>query len=344
MYEGENISMKKKLCAALLSLSLCLGLCVSVASAAESDFVIEDGVLVEYTGAGGTVVVPDGVTEIGAEAFYGFLNEFSPRFEVVLPDSVKVIGERAFMESYLSSINLPEGLTTIEDEAFSECTQLTSIDLPDSLKTIGYAAFDYCTKLSSVTLPSGLKEIGQNAFSFCPISQVDVPAGVTLGRGAFVSTQVEKATIGGKAPTKEELTAYFFETPLYYGMGSGTEEDGQGSTQQPGGDQESTKPQEPTQTPAPTETPDQSQLTIEDGVLIRCSIEKGTVTVPDGVTVIGDGESSVFQRGVIRVNIPDSVEEIAPYAFSDSTLQEITLPNGVTTIGERAFMGSKFQK
>ncbi len=338
MYEGENISMKKKLCAALLSLSLCLGLCISVASAAEGDFVIEDGVLVEYTGAGGTVVVPDGVIEIGAEAFYGFLNEFSPRFEVVLPDSVKVIGERAFMESYLSSINLPEGLTTIEDEAFSECTQLTSIDLPDSLKTIGYAAFDYCTKLSSVTLPSGLKEIGQNAFSFCPISRVDVPAGVTLGRGAFVSTQVEKATIGGKAPTKEALTAYFYDTPIYYGVGSDVEEDGQGSTQQPGGDQESTKPQELTQ------TPDQSRFTIEGGVLIRCSITSGTVTVPDGVTVIGDGENQVFERGVIRVNIPDSVEEIAPYAFSDSTLQEITLPNGVTTIGERAFMGSKFLK
>ena len=63
--------MKKKLLSTILALTLCLGL-AAPALAAEEDFVIENGVLVEYSGTGGSVVIPDGVTEIAPEVFYGF--------------------------------------------------------------------------------------------------------------------------------------------------------------------------------------------------------------------------------------------------------------------------------
>lgn len=116
--------MKKRFFSALLALCLCLGLAVP-AFAAEDDFVIEGGVLVEYNGTGGNVVIPDGVTEIAPEVFYGFFS-FSG-LKVTLPNSIRVIGREAFCESSLSSINLPEGLTTIEDTAFAECGSLTSV-------------------------------------------------------------------------------------------------------------------------------------------------------------------------------------------------------------------------
>ena len=98
--------MKKRFFPTLLALCLCLGLAVP-AFAAEDDFIIEGGVLVEYNGTGGNVVIPDGVTEIAPEVFYGFFS-FSG-LKVTLPDSIRVIGREAFCESPLSSINLPEG-------------------------------------------------------------------------------------------------------------------------------------------------------------------------------------------------------------------------------------------
>ena len=76
--------MKKRLLSTLLALTLCLGPALPVL-AAEEDFVIEDGVLVAYNGHGGNVVIPDGVTEIGPEVFYGFF-DFSG-LKVTLPNS-----------------------------------------------------------------------------------------------------------------------------------------------------------------------------------------------------------------------------------------------------------------
>ena len=322
--------MKKRFFPALLALCLCLGLAVP-AFAAEDDFIIEGGVLVEYNGTGGNVVIPDGVTEIAPEVFYGFFS-FSG-LKVTLPNSIRVIGREAFCESPLSSINLPEGLTTIEDMAFAECGSLASVTLPSSLRTIGNEAFDNCRSLARVSFSSGLQEIGMNAFSFCALTQVDVPAGVTVGRNAFYGNPTTKATFGGRAVTKEEQTAYFYDTPLYYGVSDGEES---------GGDQDPSQSQAPT----PTQTPvqDDSIFIMENGVLVRCTATSGTVTVPDGVTAIGNGEGRVFERGVLKVVLPDSVRTINEDAFWDSTVQEVNIPSGVTEIGMRAFLECTYLK
>ena len=238
--------MKKRILSTLLALTLCLGPALP-ALAAEEDFVIEDGVLVAYNGHGGNVVIPDGVTEIGPEVFYGFF-DFSG-LKVTLPDSIRVIGQEAFCESALSSINLPEGLTTIEDLAFAECGSLTSITLPSTLETIGAEAFDNCRSLARVSFPDGLEEIGGNAFSFCKLTQVDIPAGVTVGRNAFYGNPITKATLGGRSATKDELTAYFYDTPLYYGVGEEPEES-QTPDRDPGQNPGQEQP-----TPTPTQKP-----------------------------------------------------------------------------------------
>lgn len=324
--------MKKRFLSALLTLCLCLGLAVP-AFAAEEDFVIEGGILVEYNGTGGNVVIPDGVTEIAPEVFYGFFS-FSG-LKVTLPDSIRVIGREAFCESPLTSINLPEGLTTIEDMAFAEC-QLTSVTLPSTLETIGDEAFDNCRSLARVSFSDGLEEIGRNAFSFCKLTQVDVPAGVTVGRNAFYGNPITKATLGGRSATKDELTAYFYDTPLYYGAGEEPEE-----SQTPG---QSSGQEQPAPTPSQKPAQDDSSFIIENGVLVRCTATSGTVTVPDGVTAIGNGEGRVFERGVLKVVLPDSVRTINEDAFWDSTVQEVNIPSGVTEIGMRAFLECDYLK
>ncbi len=329
--------MKKRLLSTLLALTLCLGPALP-ALAAEEDFVIEDGVLVAYNGTGGNVVIPDGVTEIGPEVFYGFF-DFSG-LKVTLPDSIRVIGQEAFCESALSSINLPEGLTTIEDLAFAECGSLTSVTLPSTLETIGNEAFDNCRSLARVSFSDGLEEIGGNAFSFCKLTQVDIPAGVTVGRNAFYGNPITKATLGGRNATKDELTAYFYDTPLYYGAGEEPEES-QTPDRDPG---QSSDPEQQTPTPSQKPAQDDSSFVIENGVLIRCTATSGTVTVPDGVTAIGNGEGRVFERGVLKVVLPDSVRTINEDAFWDSTVQEVNIPSGVTEIGMRAFLECTYLK
>ena len=67
----------------------------------------------------------------------------------------------------LTSILLPECVTSIGNYAFSGCSSLTSIVLPEGVTTIGNSAFDACYKLVSITIPRSMKTIGKKAFYTC---------------------------------------------------------------------------------------------------------------------------------------------------------------------------------
>ena len=82
-----------------------------------------------------------------------------------IPDGVTSIGNRAFSEcSNLTTVNLPDSLTTIGDKSFSSCYALTSLTLPDNSTSIGSGAFEYCTGLATITIPLAITSIGSNAF------------------------------------------------------------------------------------------------------------------------------------------------------------------------------------
>ena len=61
-------------------------------------------------------------------------------------------------------VEVPEGITSLGDQAFDQCKSLVSITLPASLTSIGYYAFQYCSSLTSVSLPDSLTELGGGAF------------------------------------------------------------------------------------------------------------------------------------------------------------------------------------
>ena len=113
--------MGKRVSAVVLALVLMLALVPVPALAADSDFVIEDGVLTKYKGSGGDVTVPDGVTGIGRSAFYA-------------------------CES-LTSLTIPAGVTSIGDWAFWNCRGLTSLTIPEGVTVIGDWAFCNCCSL-----------------------------------------------------------------------------------------------------------------------------------------------------------------------------------------------------
>ena len=107
-----------------------------------NDFVIENGVLLKYTGKEDDVIIPSGVCEIGASAFEG-CNKIK---SVIVPEGVKVIG----------------------DHAFNKCTQLQSVSLPTSLEFVCNAAFNVCRELRNLQFPKNTRfEMMDNVTSDC---------------------------------------------------------------------------------------------------------------------------------------------------------------------------------
>ena len=96
---------------------------------------------------------------------------------VVIPDGVTSIGNNAFQYCYnLTSVTIPDSVTSIGESAFSRCYNLTSVTIPDSVTSIGNNAFSGCSNLTSVTIPSSVTSIGGGAFSRCKnLTSVTIP-------------------------------------------------------------------------------------------------------------------------------------------------------------------------
>jgi hypothetical protein len=132
-----------------------------IALMTDPDFEIENGVLTNYYGKGGNVVIPVGVTSIGKGAFKTNTSLVS----VVIPDGVTIIGNEAFQDcSKLTSVTIPNTVVYIGTYAFRSCSSLFSVTIPNSVTTIGNHAFFLCTALYSATIGSGVTSIGEGAF------------------------------------------------------------------------------------------------------------------------------------------------------------------------------------
>ena len=138
-----------------------------------SDFVIKDGVLKKYKGSGRKVVIPDGVTEIGDNAF----RACSRLSSVTIPECVSSLGKTVFKECKgLRSVYFSNGLKSVGNRCFEGCSALKSVVLPDSISSMGAYVFAYCTNLVNITLPRNLKEIGQRMFLGCErLEEINFP-------------------------------------------------------------------------------------------------------------------------------------------------------------------------
>lgn len=93
---------------------------------------------------------------------------------------VTAINNAAFPNSAVTSVTIPDSITSIPDAAFINCFQLTNISIPNSVTYIGYFAFNSCTSLKSITLPSSLSTISRALFSGCSqLTTIHIPVSVT---------------------------------------------------------------------------------------------------------------------------------------------------------------------
>ena len=148
------------------------------------------------------------VTTIGFGAFIG-----TNLTSVIIPNSVTTIGDRAFYASnHLTSVTIPNSVTSIGDWAFSE-TNLPSVTIPNSVLTIGRGAFGY-SNLTSVIIPNSVTFIGSEAFANTNLTSVTIPNSVTfIGNEAFVNTNLTNViipnsvtSIGNEAFANTDLT------------------------------------------------------------------------------------------------------------------------------------------
>ena len=211
------------------------------------------------------VVIPDGVTKISA-----YLFSCNSLTSVTIPNSVTSIDSHAFYYcSSLTSVTIPNGVKDIEDYTFFGCSSLSSVTIPDSVTYIDDEAFSSCSSLTNVTIPDSVRHIGSNAFGGCSsLTSVTIGNGVTrIEKGAFIDcwnlSDVYISDIGAWCKIQfanSESSPFWHATNLYL-----------------------------------------------NGVLVT------DIVIPDGVTCIGN--TALSCDNLKSVTIPDSVTKISDYAF-----------------------------
>ena len=269
------------------------------------------------------IELEDGTLVIAARAFYNC----SGLTSITIPNSVTSIGVSAFNNcSGLTSITIPNNVTGIGDYAFSGCTGLTSVTIPNSVTSIGEAAFAYCRGLLSVRIDNSVTSIGNKAFYECSsLSSLSIGNNVTsIGNEAFYNCRslLTSITIPNSVTSIGHSAFYNCFVLSSVIIGNNVTSIGNHAFYNCCGLKSITIPN--------------SVTSLGNYAFYACE-GLTSVTLGNSVESIG---SEAFRgcSGLTSVTLGNNVESIGEYAFSGcSSLPSVTIPNSVTSIGISAF-------
>lgn len=246
-------------------------------------------------------------------------------YNVVIPSKingleVKRIGYNAFSGKRLTSISIPDTVTSIESSAFSN-NKLTSIRIPESVETIESSAFSN-NLLTSVVLPNSVNTIGSYAFSNNKLASIELPDSITtIASYAFYNNELTSVTIPDSVTSIGEYA--FYQNKLNtLSIPSSVKTIGQGAF----------KNNHLTSISLPN-----TIRIIEEYVFENNRLE--SITIPDSVTLIGSYAFS--SNNLTSVSIPNLVTIIEESAFEGNLLTSVSLPNSISTIERAAFAHNK---
>ena len=240
---------------------------------------------------------------------------------VTMPNSVTTIGDGAFGYCEdLTSVTISNGVTTIGWNVFCGCSGLTSVTIPESVTAIGENAFYLCTGLTSIIIPNSVTEIGDWAFGYCSgLTSVTIPESViTIGKCAFSCSYLTFVKISENVTTIGDEAFNTTKHILYNGYVSGVPWS------------------------AKTRYYYDGDYAYSDANKTKFCFYAGTsgdVVIPDGATSIVEN-AFADATNITSVTIPESVNTIEANAFKGCTgLTSVIISKNVSSISSSAFSG-----